>query len=70
MIYAAAADFAKKKNLLLDVRLPHHVAATVVAIGFMMQTKHLPFSPGVLLVTFTGLAMLISLFLDHGMRCR
>ena len=55
-------DFAKKKDLPWTFVPP--LAATAV-VGFLMQTKQLPFSPGLLLLTFAGLAILLSVCLDR-----
>ncbi len=55
-------DFTKKANLFWTFA-PSSVATAVVAC--LMQTKHLPFSPGVLLLTFAGTTILLALLLDR-----
>ena len=54
-------DFSQKKNLLWTF-VP--ALAVTAVVGFFMQTRQLPFSPGLLCLTFTSLAILLSLTLD------
>lgn len=56
-------DFSKKKYLLSTFVPP--LAVTVI-MGFLMQTRQLPFNPGLLLLTFTAVAIFAALVLDGG----
>ena len=55
-------DFSEKKNLFWTFVPP---LAVVAIAGFLMQTRQLEFSPGLLLFVFTGMSMVLSLFLDR-----
>ncbi|WP_010588048.1 MMPL family transporter [Schlesneria paludicola] len=55
-------DFARKTKL-LGIFVP--AVAVTLFVGFMMQTKQMELSLGMLLLTLTGLAMLAALILDR-----
>ena len=55
-------DFSRKERLLWTFVPP--LAATLIA-GFVLQSRHIPWSPGLLLMIFAGLSFAMALVLDR-----